>query len=240
MNIIAGHRGFAGKAPENTLAALRLAAHYQLAWVETDVQLTRDKVAVILHDDTIDRTSNGHGMVRDLTWQQLQKSDFGSWFDERFKGEPMPTLKQWLEGCIQYGINLNLELKLAEGDNSKELVEQVANVLAEVNFPEERLLFSSFSHEALIEAKQQLGNIRRGHLWEAIPENWLEQLQEIDAISVHCDYALLTQAQAKAIKAAGYDLFTYTPNEPNVVDEQWRWGVDMVITDHPERYPDKV
>lgn len=236
MKPIAGHRGLAGLAPENTIAALDLAAHYQLAWVETDVQLSADKVAVILHDDTIDRTSNGHGMVRDLSWQQLQQYDFGSWFDPRFEGESMPTLKQWLEGCIRYGIKLNLELKLAQGDTPEELVEAVTQVLTEVNFPEEQLLFSSFCHQALIAAKQQLPHIPRGHLWEAIPDDWLIQLQQIDAVSVHCDYALLTQAQAKAIKQAGYWLYTYTPNNPAEVEQQWDWGVDMVITDHPERY----
>lgn len=233
---LAGHRGLASLAPENTLSGARLAALNHIGWVEFDVQLSADHVPVIIHDETVKRCSNGAQQVRQLSWQQLQELDFGSWFDAKFKDEKIPSLTQLLSACQTYNLSLNLELKLYPQDDIQTLCEIVAKTIESLHFAPDRLIFSSFEHEALVHLKRLLPNIRRGHLWDDIPANWALPLSQIDAFSVHCNYKKLDKATAQAIKQAGYELYTYTPNDPRQVDEQWDWGVDMVISDKAHLY----
>ncbi|MFM2486926.1 glycerophosphoryl diester phosphodiesterase [Celerinatantimonas yamalensis] len=233
---LAGHRGLAGIAPENTLAGVHQAAKHNIGWVEVDVQLSQDGVPVIIHDETVNRCSNGSGSVRELSWQQLQQLDFGSWFAEQYQQERIPNLSQLLACCKELALKLNLEIKLYPEDDIKRLVQTVADTLAQSAFAADQLIISSFSHEALLQCQEMMPSIRRGHLWEGIPDDWAEQLSEIDAFSVHCDYQRLTQIQAAAIKRAGYELYTYTPNDPTTVAKHWQWGVDMMISDNAHLY----
>ncbi|CAG9295294.1 glycerophosphoryl diester phosphodiesterase [Celerinatantimonas diazotrophica] len=233
---LAGHRGLAALAPENTLAGARLAALNHIGWVEFDVQLSADHVPVIIHDETVQRCSNGTQQVRQLSWQQLQELDFGSWFSPKFEAEKIPSLTQLLTVCRQYNLSLNLELKLYPQDDIQKLCEVVAQTIITQHFAPDRLIISSFEHEALRQIKRLLPNIRRGHLWDEIPDDWAEQLSQIDAFSVHCNYQKLDKVTAQAIKRLGYELYTYTPNDPTQVRQQWDWGVDMVISDQAHLY----
>lgn len=238
---LAGHRGLAALAPENTLSGARLAAAKHIGWVEFDVQLSADNIPVIIHDETVNRCSNGSGQVRQLSWQQLQKLDFGSWFDPKnFKAEKIPSLQQLLAACQQYNLSLNLELKLYPQDNIQKLCEIVAQTVVAQQFAPDRLIISSFEHDALIQIKQLLPSIRRGHLWDDIPANWAEQLSQIDAFSVHCNYQKLDKITAQAIKNTDYELYTYTPNDPMQARQQWDWGVDMVISDQAHLYRESL
>src|SRR5580658_7344129 len=93
---VIAHRGASAQAPENTMAAFRLATESGAKWVEFDVHLTQDGVPVIMHDDTLDRTTDGKGKIADASWADVQKLDAGSWFDKRFKGERVPHLDEVL------------------------------------------------------------------------------------------------------------------------------------------------
>lgn len=236
MTKLQGHRGLTSLAPENTLAGVKVAAQHKLSWVEMDVQLCADQIPVIIHDEEINRCSDGHGKVRELTWEALQQFDFGGYFSSQFAHEKLPSLAQLLDCCHPLGITLNLELKLYPQDDPLALVERVAQTIEAQNFPSEQLLFSSFNHQALRAIAKRLPSVRRGHLWDALPNNWAEQMEEVEGYSVHCNYQKLTQKQARAIKSAGFQLFTYTPNDPNEVQPQWDWGVDMVISDYAQLY----
>ena len=110
MDIYA-HRGSSGTHPENTLAAFREAARLPIYGVEFDVHLTKDGELVVIHDETIDRTSNGKGFVKDMTLAELRSFDFGSWFSDEFRGEPIPTLHEVLEVFSETSHHLNIELK---------------------------------------------------------------------------------------------------------------------------------
>ncbi len=171
---VVGHRGLPTSAPENTLSALRAAAAHGLVWVEFDVQLTHDEVPVIMHDDKVDRTTNGVGRVCTYDLQQLKKFDCGLWFDKAnmlsksthlFVGERVPTLKEFCEECKRLSLAMNVELKsdgtyeeqLAVAKRVTEVLRKCGCVPATKNlkksYPElhngARVLLSSFSETAL-------------------------------------------------------------------------------------------
>ena len=110
---VIGHRGAAGLAPENTLAALHKAHAVGCRWVEIDLRLTADGALVLLHDERIDRTTNGRGRVARLPWAALQRYDAGGWFDPAFAGEPVPSLAEAIAVLGECGLGANVELKCA-------------------------------------------------------------------------------------------------------------------------------
>ena len=109
-------------------------------------------------------------------------------------------------------------------------------MIKSADIPNEQILFSSFDTHALMVMKRYLPAIRRGQLWDDIPDNALETLQAIEGFSVHCNYQYLTQQQAAMLKQAGYEIYCYTPNDPKEVNDFEAWGVDMLITDVPDIY----
>ena len=124
------HRGVSGEAPENTLAALKAAAESGAHGIELDVQLTKDAQIVVIHDETIDRTTNGTGYVKDMTWEQLRTYDAGSWFHPSFKGESIPSLEEVLDVVTAHheSMIINIELKNDQIDYPQ-LEEKVLDLL---------------------------------------------------------------------------------------------------------------
>jgi glycerophosphoryl diester phosphodiesterase len=231
---LAGHRGVARLAPENTLAGIRKAAELNIPWVEFDTQLSKDGIPMVIHDATVDRCSNGHGKVADMTLAQLQALDAGCWFAPEFANEPLPTLEQALRLCQSLGLQVNLELKLHRGDDAQMLCEGSAAIIEKINFAANNLLISSFDSQAMQFIHQRLPQIRRGQLWEVVPENWQMQLEAMKAYSAHCNAKYLTEPQVQAIKAAGYRVITYTTNDPKSAQKLSDWGVDLIISDCPQ------
>ncbi|MBI6511841.1 glycerophosphoryl diester phosphodiesterase [Proteus sp. PR00174] len=237
---IAAHRGFSGKAPENTLAAFKMAIDFGCEWIETDVQLTADYVPVLIHDKTVNRCTNGQGAVRFHTLDDLHHLDAGSWFSSLYQGEKIPSLRQGLQLIKRSGTKLNIELKTWPDDDIERLCLAVSDMIKSADIPNEQILFSSFDTQALIVMKRYLPFIRRGQLWDEIPVNALEILKAIDGFSVHCNYKYLTQEQAQWLKQAGYEIYCYTPNDPEEVKDFEQWGVDMLITDMPDVYQQDI
>lgn len=235
MNVIA-HRGFSSRAPENTLAAFRQAIAFGCDWIELDVQLTADQIPVVIHDHTIDRCSNGRGNVFELTLATLQQYDAGSWFSKQYTGEKIPTFEETVRLAKHSETKLNVELKPAPQTNEHVLCQQVATILRRHHIQSTEILFSSFSISALRAIQLEMPDMPRGLLWETMPDHAFDLLAELDAVSVHCDYNQLTEIQARAIKANGYRIYCYTPNDPQQVRHYWDWGVDNMISDTPDRY----
>lgn len=119
------HRGYCADAPENTLSAYRLAKRKGFAYVECDVAFTSDGVAVLLHDNTVDRTSNGTGLLKEMTFEEVRALDFGSWKDDVYKGEKIPTFEEFLLLCKRLGLHPYIELKEGTEAQIKGLVETV-------------------------------------------------------------------------------------------------------------------
>ncbi|WP_156684012.1 MULTISPECIES: glycerophosphoryl diester phosphodiesterase [unclassified Vibrio] len=230
------HRGLSSQAPENTLSAFKLAVEKGSRWIEIDVQLSRDGVPVVIHDETVNRCTNGRGLIREMTLSQLKVLDAGLWFGDKFQNEPIPTLLETLQFIQQANVSLNIELKIYPDDDIALLCSQVAKIIEASGIAENQLLFSSFETSALALMQARLPEIRRGQLWHKIPRNALSVLQALDAYSVHCDYRFLTQNLAQEVKKGHYQLYCYTPNFPELVEQHWLWGVDMMITDIPQAY----
>ncbi|MGY5452430.1 glycerophosphodiester phosphodiesterase family protein [Agarivorans sp. MS3-6] len=234
MAIIAGHRGVTGSTPENTLAGLDKAAELGLEWVEFDVFLSKDHQAIVFHDESLERCTNGSGKATEYTLSQLQTLDAGAWFAPSFSGQNIPSLREYLLHAKRLGLKLNLELKYHQQPR-QQLVEAVLAELAHCSFPLNNLLISSFDHQVLLFLHHQAPEIDLAQLYTDIPEHWLQQLKDIDAVACHCDYKKLSVLQAREIKLAGYRLSTYTVNEPSEITTLMPW-LDMVISDYPERF----
>ncbi len=234
MRII-GHRGAAAVAPENTLASFRAAAASGVRWVEMDVSRLADGAAVIFHDETLDRCTNGHGLLSHADLDTLLTLDAGSWFGEAFAGERVPTLSMALAAIQELGLGLNLEIK-HEGSGLEPLVLSVLATLASQWQDNSLLLLSSFNHQALRLCHSYAPHLRRGQLYESIPDNWQQELSDIAAYSLHCDYQALSAELCRDIKQAGYRVFCSTVNDPAAVVHHWSWGMDGLFTDDPGKF----
>lgn len=228
---VMGHRGAAKMAPENTLAAITAAANVGTQWVEIDVTLAADGL-VIFHDDTLDRCSNGTGLVKEKTLNELKTLESGSWYSQAFSNERILTLVEALENIQALGLSLNLEIKY-EKEDIDAIVPAVMETLATHWKDKSKLCISSFNEAVLVRVRSLDSDLRLGQLYEEIPANWPETLANIQAFSLNCDYSLLDKETALAIKDAGYFLFCYTANELELVQDHWTWGMDAVITDDP-------
>ena len=135
------HRGAGKLAPENTLAAFKLGAREGYRMFECDVKLSSDRVPFLLHDDMVERTTNGQGVAGQLTWQALQKLDAGNWHSAAYKGEPLPSLDTIADYCISNGFDLNIEIKPTTGTDA-----HTGNFHS---FPGQKHLLSEFSSATL-------------------------------------------------------------------------------------------
>jgi glycerophosphoryl diester phosphodiesterase len=226
---LVAHRCGGKLAPENTLAGFDACVRYGYQMVEFDVKLSADEQIFLLHDDTLERTTNGRGAAAQHSGQQLAALDAGTWFDSRFAGERLPTLAEAAERCERDRLAANLEIKPCPGREALtgQLVARAAQVLWRTQMP----LLSSFSVEALAAARDAAPGLPRGMLFDAIPHDWLRIVRELDCVSLHADHEHLTQAKVAEIHAAGLRVLAYTVNEPARARLLAQWGVDMICTD---------
>ena len=230
---IAGHRGAAAHAPENTLAGLDAAKRLGVTWVEFDVALSADGHPVILHDESLLRTAGLDRLVSELTLDELGRLDVGAWFGPRFAGERLPTLAAYFDRLAALGLGANIEIKPVTGHEAATAVAVVEAVKAHWPAALPPPLLSSFSVSALEVARDLAPGIARGYLVEELPPGWQATTARLGAVSVHPWHEPLTQAQVRALKAAGYTVVVYTVNEALRGRTLLAWGVDCLITDDP-------
>lgn len=228
------HRGASADAPENTLAALRLAHAQGARWVEFDCMLTRDGVAVLHHDETLTRVAGLDAAMADLDHADIARLDAGAWFDPRFKGEPIPTLDAAIALLAELGMGANVEIKPTEG-RAEETGRAVAGVLA-ASWPDHlpRPVVSSFTPAALEAARPLIADrTELAALFGALPADWRARTRALGAVGVHASARRLDRADARAVKRAGLALRAYTVNDPDLAVRLFDWGVDAVFTDRP-------
>ncbi|WP_133792115.1 glycerophosphodiester phosphodiesterase [Paraburkholderia silvatlantica] len=231
---VAAHRGGGTLAPENTLAGLRTGANLGHTMVEFDARLSVDNVAFLLHDDTVNRTSNGHGAAAYMRYAELATLDAGSWRDARFAGEPMPTLAQVAACCRELGLAANVEIKPCTGrdvETGRIVGAEAARLWeneAQAGMPP---LLSSFSCAALEAARDSAPELPRGLLFERVPADWREQTAALECVSLHASHRHLDEALVERIKAAGLFILAYTVNDLERARQLVSWGVDTVCTD---------
>ena len=232
---IIGHRGAAASAPENTLASFRRAQALGAAWVEFDVRLTSDGRCIVLHDDAIDRTTDGSGLAADMTLDELAVFDAGSWFDPSFAGEPIPTFEETIDLLAELGLGANVEIKPHRGAEA-ETAEAVCRIL-QASWPAQlpQPLVSSFAYASLETAYQVAPELQRGLLLGRLGSDWRALAEAVEATTINCDHAKLTEKKAKEVRAAGYPLLAYTVNHAGRAQELFGWGVSAVFSDAPDQ-----
>jgi glycerophosphoryl diester phosphodiesterase len=232
---IIGHRGAAASAPENTLESFAEAARQGARWVETDAKLSADGAVVLMHDDDLDRTTNGKGPAAKATLAELKGLDAGSWFGPTFKGAQVPTLEEAIGAFARLGLDCNMEIKPSPG-REIETAQIVMRGLGR-SWPSDRQppLVSSFSREATLAARQARPDWPLGALYDDQPDDWLDWARSVGALSIHCWHKTLTSSWAKEIKKNGFLLLVYTVNEVELAKQLFAWGADGIFTDAPGR-----
>lgn len=237
---VIAHRGGGTLAPENTVAGLREAKSRGYAAVEFDAMLAGDGVPVLMHDDTLERTTSGHGDVPSLSSTALAALDAGAWRDARFAGEPVPSLAAAAACCRELGLYANVEIKpFAPGGAALALrTGETVAALCEARWAGARaaVLLSSFSMPALEAARRVAPALERACLFDAVPDDWAEWMARTGSVALHCNGRRLERGTAAAVKRAGHALMCWTVNEVADARRLFDWGVDAICTDRLDRF----
>ncbi|MEO1493784.1 MAG: glycerophosphodiester phosphodiesterase family protein [Pseudomonadota bacterium] len=233
--LVIAHRGASEFAPENTLAAFRLAAEQGTRWIEFDVSLLGDGTPVVIHDATLNRCSDWTGPLSELSVYDLSGIDAGSWKHPDFTGEPLPTLEAALQEIEALGLYANLELKPHDGETGA-LAAAVAPVLASLDWTDERIITSSFVLPELAAFRTAMPSAPVAVLYNDPPDTWHRDLCELNAAAMHMNWRFLRQSLLTDVTTRGFDLRVFTINDPEVVEPFRDHGLTSVITDHPPLY----
>jgi glycerophosphoryl diester phosphodiesterase len=241
---IFAHRGGGKLAPENTLAAIRTGQSLGYAAHEVDVKLSRDGVALLLHDDTLERTTTGTGRAADFTWSQLAQLDAGRWHSQAFAGERLPSFAEVAQLLRANGTLINVEIKPTQGferDTGTLVATQALELWKGAKTPP---LFSSFSFDALMAAKDAAPKLPRGWLTKQFVDADWDRLRDLDAVSLHTDHKKLDRRDVKRLHDKGYRVLVYTVNDAETAQELFDAGIDGIFTDNlaefAQRFPDWI
>lgn len=224
---IIAHRGYSSVFPENTLASFAGALDIGADYIELDVQLSKDGEVVILHDESLERTTGVEGTVADLTCEELKELDAGSWFDTSFAGEKLPTLQEALELIRNMECRVYLELKdIGEQEGFEEAVLEVVNGCGMA----EQCVFASFRYEYLQHFKELDENLQV--LYNTTSEKTTLP-EEFPADYYGLSLGSITQDHVNAIHEAGRKVYVWTVNTPTQMKTVQAMGVDGVVTNEP-------
>jgi len=235
------HRGGGSLAPENTLAAVKLGQSLGYHAHEFDVKLSKDNVALLLHDATLERTTTGKGRAADLSWKDLSALDAGAWHSEAFRGERLPTLESVAKQLIGKGDMANVEIKPTPGferETGAAVAREAARLWKDAKVAP---LLSSFAFESLIAAKEAAPHLPRGWLIDEFGEADWARLLELDAVSLHTNHKKIDAKDIARLHDRGYKVMLYTVNDPSTAQRFLDAGVDGMFTDNlqvfAERFP---
>ncbi len=226
------HRGAGTSAPENTLAAFQLGYDAGFRMFECDAKLSADGVVFLLHDATLDRTTNARGMAHTYKWDQLKDLDAGSWHSKQYAGIGLATLEQLAHFCIERNCQLNIEIKPSPGFDfiTGERVAQEARRLwiGQSVAP----LLTSFKRESLRGALQSAPELVRGLLMHELASDWREAVGSLQCKVVACHFPLYNNALIEQIRYLGLGSVAYTVNDANTASSLLSIGVDSIVTDN--------
>jgi glycerophosphoryl diester phosphodiesterase len=240
------HRGAGRQAPENTLVAFRFGAARGYRAFECDVKLSADGVPFLLHDATLERTTNGAGPAGDLPWAELSRLDAGGWHSARYTGEPLPTFDAVAAWCVANGHALDIEIKPSPGAEAAtgEAVARAAAVhwpagVARAAAPDGTrsvAFLSSFRPEALAAAMAAVPTIPRALLIDECWPGWEDVAQHLECFALITNHRLLDEALAARARALGLALMCYTVNDAEDAARLARLGVEALVTDEVHRF----
>ena len=228
---IIGHRGASGHAPENTLAAFKKAVALGATFIETDLQLSRDARFVAIHDDTLDRTTNGQGRVHDQTLTALRRLDAGSWFGSEFAGERIPTLEEVLEFTKKNDVVFYLELKPSGSWGGEHALIGALRESGEVA----RVMVISFDPSILGSLRKIEPTLMTGVLYDGQLKDLLTSTLDVGARQIVVRGDLVTPAMINEAHKRDLQVVCWTVNNPAHIRLLVGAGVDGIMSDYPDR-----
>lgn len=228
---IIAHRGASKQAPENTFPAFNLAYEFGADGIETDVQLTKDDVPVLIHDEQLHRTTNGFGFIKDYTWTQLQDLDAGSWFSYQYSGTKIMSLEELLLWIQHKELFLNIELKNNK-INYRHLEEIVYEMVNHFQL-QQRTTLSTFNPKSIIRLKKINTNMELALLTSKRKRGLVSYVQSIGASALHIKYRLLTSMLVKQCKDMQLPVRVYTVNKMTHMQKCYLLRCDGIFTDVP-------
>jgi glycerophosphoryl diester phosphodiesterase len=235
VNSCVAHRGASGLAPENTMEAFREALSFPyVEWIELDVQLSRDGVPVVIHDDTLRRTTNGSGRVADASAEQLAGLDAVSWYSKAFTKEGIPSLEAVLDATIGR-CRLNIELK-TYGGRYPDLEKKVVELLYAKGLQHDAVI-TSFDSAALRTVRQLSDEVKTGLIIDAAPWMLVSNLKELDAGFLSIGYTRISSGLMKSMHEAGITVMAWTVNDIAMMKRLAKLDPSILIcTNYPDRF----
>ncbi len=238
MSKICGHRGAVNYKPENTMSGFEWCVNNDIKWAECDVQLTDEDILIIIHDETLDRTSDTKGLIKKITKKKLETINVGINNSKVKLFQKIPTLEELLNFCKTSGLKLNIEMKFYDPIKSsyrKRLVDELLKTI-ETTKSNDQVLITSFDIKALKILRKLSKEIPIGILYENLPKNWAKSATDLKVTSIHLDYNFLTFEKLNQIHTLNIKSFVYTCNNPSEIKLFWEAGLSGVITDDPLRF----
>jgi glycerophosphoryl diester phosphodiesterase len=234
------HRGAGTLAPENTLAAFRLGAWHGFRCFECDVKLSADGVPFLLHDPTLERTTDGTGAAAQSPWHELSQRDAGSWHSRAYAGEAPPTLAAVARWLRANGFDLDLEIKPSPGlerETGRAVALACRTLWQQAPRPP---LLSSFRPDALFAAFEAAPELPRALLLDSLWPGWDTVATRLQAVAVVTDHALMDEALRSRLHALGMRALCYTVNEVADAQRLHALDVDGIVTDAVDRFAPAV
>ncbi len=240
MPAIIAHRGACSLAPENTLAAIQTAIALGVKFIEIDVRMTKDGEIILIHDESVSRTTNGKGAVNEHSLSEIKKLDAGSWFHESFKNERIPTLNEVLD-IIDSNTTLIIEIK----EDSRNMARMIGNIIRIVkkNLSHQKIFLKSFDTRILDRIRKHLPEVPLIYVY-GIRIPFLNfsigsRVSFQDLFSLNVDYLqphslLLSEDFVREAQANGYKIIAWDVDGENKMKRMLEIGVDAIETDHPD------
>lgn len=240
--IVVAHRGASGYAPENTMAAIKKAITMGVDMIEIDVQLSKDNEVVLMHDLTVDRTTNGKGKVRDLYLEEIKKLDAGKWFSSEFSGEKVPTLEEVIQ-AINGQCKLLIEVKRVKS-KKLEIENKIVQLINKYN-AYNWCIVQSFETQVIkniqaldksIECHKLVTmniSVLPLHIDSRIKTGTIYKYKTVQSINPY--FKMLNKRKVNKIHSRGQKIITWTVNEPEDMKRMIEMGVDGIITNYPDR-----
>lgn len=220
-----GHRGAMGYEPENTLRSFKKGLELGVDMVELDVYALKTGELVVIHDDKVDRTTDGHGYVMDKTFEEIKSLDAGD-------GEKIPTLQEVLE-LVDKKVQVNIELK---GEGTAQPVAKVIDqYIKDKGWSGDHFIVSSFDHYELKEFNSLKPEIRIGALITGIPIGYCDYAEKVNAYSVNLNLEFINQKFVDDAHGRGLKVFVYTVNDKDDINRMKDLGVDGLFSNFPDR-----
>jgi glycerophosphoryl diester phosphodiesterase len=230
--VIIAHRGASRQAPENTMPAFIKAIELGAGGIELDVHLSSDGRPVVIHDERVDRTSNGTGFVKDMSFSELKELDFGSWFSEKYKDARIPGLEEVLELIDRWDGILNIEIK--SGPVFYPGIERAVADAVEKYELAGRTIISSFNHYSLVEIRKINSGIKTAPLYMAgLFEPW-EYARKLGAAAIHPLFYNIVPEVMNGCKPNNIKVNPFTVDRPEHIKAMAEAGVDGIITNVPD------